>query len=307
MEQIEKAQTAKAPSTSAANKTVHAPQNQENPTPYDQLTTHEQQQLINTGLIIFAYIIFYYVYLPFVAIFGSLRYRVTHTRWRGIRGHVKGSSIVYGFVGFFHTLLKIITIGLWIPFADAMTYKYKMKRLYFGTQQANFNPEYGQLFVSHILTFCAGFALALILFFIIFVLVMTGAISSEGTQGSTASTVTYAILGVLAIVLFSAARYWYRARLVRMRYNNLTFGNIGFRCTITGWALLKQLWGNAFILMFTIGLGYPIVTQRRMKFFCKHVTMVGDIERTPILQAVGEKDKAGEGLSTMFDLSIGLF
>ncbi|MBN9288397.1 MAG: hypothetical protein BGO43_14125 [Gammaproteobacteria bacterium 39-13] len=284
---------------------------------WDKLSSQEQKTFVSASIIVFGYLVFYYAYLPFAAIFGSLRYRVTRTRWRGIRGHMTGSAILYGFIGFFHTLLKIITLGLWIPFADAMTYKYKIKKIFFGSQQASFKPEYGKLFGIHLLTIAIGVLLAAIVGFIVSLLSM----HTENIQQATESTehiaagleelqkissVT-ALIFILAVIMIFFARFWYRAAFIRMKYNNLSFGDIGFHCTMTGWGLFKQLCGNFFILIFTLGLGLPIVIQRRQKFFCKHVSVTGDIEKSPILQATGEKDKSGEGLSSLFDLNIGLF
>ncbi len=275
---------------------------------YDKLTPKEQNEMMVSLSLIGVYIVFYYVYIPFVAVYGSLRYRVTHSRWRGIRGHMVGSMIVYGFVGLVHTFLKIITLGLWIPFADGMTYKYKMNRLFFGNQQAKFSPEYGTLFVSHLLSILLLFAsLALISLPGILLTVSKGAAGAAGSDVSSIAKLTVALCYVIGLFILFICRFWYKATFVRMRYNNLTFGNIGFICKISGWGLVRQTWGNVLILIFTLGLGYPIVIQRRMKFFCKHTVMTGDIQKASFLQASGEKDKAGEGLSSMFNLNIGLF
>ncbi|MBI2791629.1 MAG: DUF898 family protein [Gammaproteobacteria bacterium] len=272
---------------------------------FDTLTENEKTTLIGAVGIIGFYIIFYYAYLPFVAVFGSLRYRITHSRWRGIRGHMKGSSILYGFVGFFHTILKVLTLGLWIPFADGMTWKYKMNRIYFGNQQASFNPQYGKLFKSHILTLLIMLVILGVMIAVTAIVVPSSTTDVENLED--VKKLTVAITYIIGILVLYIPRFWYRACLIRMKYNNLTFGNIGFICTISGWALFKQLFGNALIKIFTLGLGSPIVTQRRMHFFCNHVTMTGDIAKTNILQATGEKDKAGEGLSSMIDMNIGLF
>lgn len=266
---------------------------------FTRLSPEELRSYKTYAAIMFCYALFYYMYLPFVAIFGSLRYRITRTRWRGIRGHLKGCMWIYGLVGLGHLLLSIVTLGVWIPFADLMKFKYKAKRFYFGSQQAHFTPEYGKLFIAHILT---GFPIILSLI-AIFALSM-GMLEQGNSQPY--KEAMYLAIAVLFFTIF-VIRFWYKATLLRIQYNNLTFGNIGFDCKITGFALFRQIAGNALILIFTLGLGYPLVTQRRMRFFCKHVTLKGDVQKMVVSQASGEKDNQGEGLSTLFDLNIGLF
>ncbi len=273
----------------------------------DKLSEADLKEYLESSGLVGFYAVFFYGFLPFVAVFGSLRYRVTHTRWRGIRGHMHGSTIIYGLVGLFHLFLSIITLGLWIPFSDAITYKYKMNRISFGNQQAVFKPDYGTLFGAHILSYMGGSFIGVILGIVMGSFFYGLFLNSPNPSDEIAITVgVFAGMFTFFFCLY-IARFWYRASFVRMRYNYLTFGNIGFNCKISGWGLFKQTFGNNLILIFTIGLGYPIVIQRRMKFFCKHTNITGDINKSPILQAVGEKDTAGEGISSLLDVSIGLF
>ncbi|MGD9592709.1 MAG: DUF898 family protein, partial [Candidatus Berkiella sp.] len=275
--------------------------------------------LISISLVAF-YMLFFYAYLPFVAVFGSLRYRVTHSRWRGIRGHMEGSTILYGLYGLFHLFLIIITFGLWIPMADLLKYKYKMNRISFGDQKAVFNPDYGNLFGINLLSFFGGIFIGIfsciILAIIVYAIVPDAHAASEAVKeakidpDSAEGIIVGVATGIGVFVLFASiimSRFWYKAAFVRMRYNYLTFGNIGFDCKISGWGLFRQTFGNLLIYIFTIGFGHPIVIQRKMKFFCKHTRIKGDMNNSPILQAIGKKDTAGEGVSSILDISIGLF
>ena len=288
----------------------------------DKLPAQQKSKYLISLSIASFYVIFFYAFLPFVAVYGSLRYRVTHSRWRGIRGHMGGSTILYGLYGLFHLFLIILTFGLWIPMADALKYKYKMHRISFGNQNAIFKPDYGNLFGTHLLSWfggcIVGLIVGLIIGFTLYAVLPDGqfaSITDAQTSGLDAQTSKVAAkagvataCGVFAgFFCIFAARFWYKAAFVRMRYNALTFGNIGFNCQISGWGLFKQTFGNGLIYIFTLGLGYPIVLQRKMKFFCKHTTITGDMNNSPILQAVGEKDTQGEGISSILDISIGLF
>lgn len=289
---------------------------------YDVLTP-EEKTLFNQLLIIAGiYWVFYAIYLPFVAIFSSLKYRVTRTHWRGIRAHLSGSSIYYGLVGVFHLFLKIVTLGLWIPFGDALLWKFKMKRLNFGNQQAVYHAPYFRLFLSHLGTILFSLVLS-VLAMVCFLYLMEGMNNIISPTTAATSHVPSKIghellhsrflsaamgIGILVFIMVGfIARFWYRATLVRAKYNRLRFGDIGFACSIKGGRLFRQQFGNFLILLFTLGLGYPIVKIRRQRFFCRHFKVLGDLQNADILQATGERDKWGEGLGSMFDLEIGLF
>ncbi|MGD9593050.1 MAG: DUF898 family protein, partial [Candidatus Berkiella sp.] len=101
-------------------------------------------------------------------------------------------------------------------------------------------------------------------------------------------------------------RYWYRATLLRGRYNNLKFGEIGFSCDATGYQYFKLFFLNDLIFIFTLSLGLPLIWQRRMKFFCEHVKVTGNLNQLSIEQAPFEKSKFGGGFASIMNLEIGL-
>lgn len=268
------------------------------------------------------FLIFYFLYLPFIAVYGSLRYHASRIRWRGIRGHVTGSSLVYGLIGPLHLFLKIITLGLWISFADLMTYKYRIQRLSFGNQAASFKPAYGKLFASNLKTGLLVLVTAVPLLFLAWYLihynqtvldVIKEAPQTDPTTHYKTST-QIALFRCLSIIsslsglaIFSIIRCWYKAALIRAKYQGLSFGNIGFSCTVTASNLLHLKFLNALIIIFTLGLGLPWTTHRRMQYFCKHIGIQGDLANSSLLQAKGNPDIDYEGLSTLFDIKIELF
>lgn len=282
---------------------------------FEKLTPDEQGRFYGALTIFAVYFIFYYGYIPFVAVYGSLRYRASRTRWRGISAHMKGSSLAYGLIGLMHFVLKVLTLGFWIPIADLMTYRYKMKRLFFGSLRASFTPKYGRLFLSYLLTLLFAIVLAALFTGVAFFLYppFTAPAIAHPVNGSLSAISHHIPMDLLGTALFIflgaffIARYWYKATYLRLKYEGLQFGQIGFRCDVSGWQFLRQLWGNMLITIFTLGLGAPIVTQRRQRFFCEHVLVTGDIEKLMILQASGAKETGYEGLSSVFDLDIGLF
>jgi len=112
---------------------------------------------------------------------------------------------------------------------------------------------------------------------------------------------------ILLIPTIGLSWFWYRSALAHFRYNNLSLEAIRLKTVVTGWRLCKFHLGNWFILIFTLGLGRPIVFNRRMKFFANNVLVVGDIEKSNIFQNQSDLPTTGEGFVSLFDLDIGFF
>ena len=270
------------------------------------LSREETLNYLYANIVIVAYLFIYVFWLPFLAFFETLRYRASRLQWRGIRGALVGSSFVYGLLGILHTFLNIVTAWLWSPFADLMLYKYKVSRLKFGSQSFYFTPAYGRLFLTHILTLGLSGMILLAAVALGLYLKHTG-FDASGKFISSATNISIIFLILLISLLSYLPRFWYKAALDRMRYNNLSLGMLGFESSIKGWPLAKQIMGNSMIYVLTLGFGIPWVTHRRMKFFSENVRVTGDLNNIQVSQAKGELQKTGEGLGATFDVNIKLF
>lgn len=273
----------------------------------------ENQTFFYAIFIILIYLVFYNLFLPFIAVFTSLKYRSSRIQWRGINGFLTGSTLRYCFYGFFQTLLKVVSFGFWIPFADLMIYRYKVQRLYFGDKLATFKAQYSNLFITHLATLFISLLLV-----VPFAVAYAGAFAPQFTgldnpdNLSLEKTEMLIFYGVFLFWIFVIAslfifvRYWYKAALMRAKYNGLSLGNLNFQCKVTGWQYARLKLGNFIIFMFTFGLGLPIIIQRKMRFISKHITVEGDISQFIVNQNPMVKSKTGEGISSLFDIGIEL-
>jgi uncharacterized membrane protein YjgN (DUF898 family) len=277
-----------------------------------QFNPQKSYTLLFAVILIPLYIIFYFAYLPFVIVYGSLRYRVSRLRWRGIRGHVDGSSLLYGCIGFFQTVMKILTLGLWIPVSDVMMYKYKLKNFYFGNQKMSFTPSVKPLILMNLATIGASLYLVasmLICGYWLLPFIASFAPKEGWFLAMFIANVlkeSYMITFIILIWVCYIPRYWYRAAFLRERYNNLHCGNLSFKCDAKGIDYFLLFIFNDLIFIFTLSFGLPFIWQRRMKFFCKHVKIIGNLKEITIEQATGKKSKFGGGFASIMNLEIGL-
>lgn len=272
----------------------------------------ENLRILFAVILIPLYLLFYFVYLPYVIVYGSLRYRVSRLRFRGIRGHLEGSALVYGLIGLIHTLLKCVTLGFWIPIGDVITYKYKIKNLFFGNQRACYHPSIKTLINMNLATIGASLYLLALVAFCGYWLIpwLAGFIQPESKVIEVFSNKIlrdgYYLFLILLVWMCYAPRYWYRAAFLREKYNNLRFGSIGFQCHASGFDYLKLFVINDLIFVLTLGLGLPFIWQRRMQFFCRHITIIGSMKDFEVEQAQGKKTRFGGGFASVMNLEIGL-
>lgn len=202
------------------------------------------------------------IYFIFIATHSALRYRLSRTTWRGIRGKLTGSAFDFALKNMIRGILNIITLGLLIPSSDIKIYKIIIDNTHFGNAKFNFVGTSKELFSINLMTI------------------------------------------LLAVPTVGLSRFWYSAALTRHKCANTVINALHCRATHTGGSLLLLHAVNMLIIIFTLGIGIPIVTQRNLKYFSEHVFIVGDINAADILQSDEKLGSSGEGIDVMLDLGL---
>ena len=73
-------------------------------------------------------------YLFYVGYYAATRYRLSRTRWRGIRFALAGSPWHYGAMAMLGMVLRFVTLGLYTPYYDVKLAGYEAKNRRFGTK-----------------------------------------------------------------------------------------------------------------------------------------------------------------------------
>jgi uncharacterized membrane protein YjgN (DUF898 family) len=114
------------------------------------LSTYTQQTLTNFWDDLLLGFSIYFLFN--VAIYASLRYRLSRTRWRGIRGRLTGSAWGYGAQAIVCAFVNVISLGLAIPYTDTHLTHYLMKNVWLGDKQGRFNHMADPPMGTHIVT-----------------------------------------------------------------------------------------------------------------------------------------------------------
>jgi len=269
--------------------------------------------------------------LFFASHYTALRYRLTRTQWRGIRGGLAGSAISFALRSIGYGLLSGLTFYQFIPFATVRLWRYRLKNLFFGTAQASFEGHGRHLYPRYLGSFALSFAAAILVGLVFFVVMHDDildvfqkmrALAQQRQAGGTmapedggqmpveiqivlnrishAGIVAYLAWALLAFLAF--VLYW--AFTVRYITGGTSLAGLRFESTVTALRLAGLTVGNLLLMVVTLGFGYPLVLQRIWRFGAANFLVHGRLDGTVIEQSRLLPPRLGEGWLEVLDPGI---
>ena len=258
------------------------------------------QEALGLALTFGSFVIFFYLYG--VARFRALRYRLSRTRWRGIRGGSDDPGLTYGLSHMWKTVVGYIPFGLLIPWAMGSLWNERMNKMSFGPYKFEANADSADFFARYLLFYLSP----IILFVVGALFAATGAATGYGLGGSDASFAAGAIAAVGAILFFylglgliAVAFYakFYRSVVSATQWNDVDFA---FNASTKDW--IKLLLGDFALVVLTLGVGFIFLSYRHWKFFITHMEAYGEVVLDELSQSTTPVAGHGEGLLDAFDV-----
>ena len=285
--------------------------------------------------------IFLFMAILSVAVYLALRYRLSRTKWRGIRFRLAGSLKEFFILSFKRTLINIFTLGIKIPKSDILIWSYIANNMSYGDLKFSYKGDHTKLRRAHLTTM----AILIVCVFgslapIITVGIKEGIKKSEikyteRTQAaetlenspSTASPdqivpvektvpkkpelepeiLALGLLFYVGLGLGLLARLWYYAALWREKIRGLYLGNVRFKTDVTAGGLAKLFVTNLLIVIFTLGLGKPIAAHRTLRYYATNMRIGGDLKNLVAHQeALQQKSGMGDALAADVGFDLGL-
>ena len=250
-------------------------------------------------------VIFYALmgFLVPVAIHRSLRYRLTRTKWCGIRLNLDGNTRTFVRIFLWRMFISCITLGIAHPESVMQIHRQIVNKTRMGSQNFQFTASrksfcafYYPLMIGSMLLL-AGLGWGLVSLFE----------SSRHAGGSpeAVSDLFGPLVFVFGLILFALTRL-YGFFMLRWRLSGIELGGVQLhsRMRLGGYALLQL--GNLLILIGTLGIGYAWTRVRLMRFIAQNLYFSGQLDEARILQDTASIPKFGEGLAESLDLGIGL-
>ena len=244
--------------------------------------------------------------LPFLAIvllapaagYWGLRYRASRTRWRGIRGALVGSGLLYALRSHGWTLLLPVTLFQAVPFRSIDLARYRVTRMRFGQAPFAFAGSVRAIFGAWLIawTILVGLILALLW-------AVPAAFSGLGDAGFAAAA-AIGVIGLIVLdiiagfVMLLYAFVLYRHVLSSSSVAGLSFGTDASIAGMFGMVVLQGL-----LVIVSLGLAGPVATHLAWRYFARHLIVEGDLD-TATRQSAERRPGSGEGLLEAGDIGV---
>lgn len=234
------------------------------------------------------------------ALYRALRYRLTRTRWRGIRGNMSGSALNYAMEASLCIVLAVVSLGLLYPWTSGRLANRILNNVWFGSRKLAFSGSARSLFKIYLLSVLSGLAVIVVISAAIF----CPAWFAGGENMAPPFLSFLPLIVLIAIVSFVVCISFYRAAFFRWLFEHARFGGMETRSTLSGRKMLKVILVNTVQVLCTFGLGIAWAVIRLAGARLNSVEYRGDPQLGELLQDTMDAPGAGEGLFDALDVDI---
>ncbi len=253
------------------------------------------------GLVIMvAYPLFFYLFG--VAIYRARRYRLTRTRWRGIRGGMAGSPWAFGWTFVWTTILLVFSIGIAWPWWRVKLNRILIGDTMFGSERFHFEGGAGPLFKKYLLAWLGGIALYVALGGLVLSLFWGSMKTGTPAQPSVAAMIMVFMAFIGFFIAMTLIMAWYRASEYNYFAACTRIDTIRFHLNATAGSLIGLVLMNVLILIISLGIAFPVIQMRMVRYFVARLQLEGRLDVVRIAQSTSPMDRTGEGLAEVFDI-----
>lgn len=183
--------------------------------------------------------LFFFLFAQF-AIYRARRYRMTRTIWRGVRFWMTGSGWDYAWRSALLMLVVILTLGLFLPWREAILERFKMRHSHYGDVQGRFEGTGWGFFKRGIWLW-----LLIIAFYAVVVAILAvipGLAGSQIEQGIRIAAVAASIFPILFLLIAPFLYAAFKAIQWRWWVSGVRFGDVSFVSTIRAKNLFGLYW-----------------------------------------------------------------
>lgn len=242
-------------------------------------------------------------YLTGVAYFRALRYRLSRTYWRGIRGGSDNPGFQYGVSYFWKSLAGWLPLFLLVPWASISLWNERWSQMSFGPFTFQSDANWTDLMRRYMLFYLFPFLLVL---FGVGIGVYTAATGGDpdnfGVGGGILLGTFLIILTVSLYVVIPIAALMYYSKFFRVAVNSLKLQDLEFEFTARSADWILFTLANFAIVVCTLGIGYIFLPYRNWSFFVRHMEAYGEMNLDQLTQSDTTRSGHGEGLLDAFDV-----
>jgi len=242
-------------------------------------------------------------YLSGVAFYRALRYRLSRTYWRGIRGGSNDPGFKYGLSYIWKTLAGALPLFLMYPWASMSLWNERWSKMSFGPYDFQSDADWTKLMKRYLLFYLVPFLLILFGAGIGIYVAANGNAPDNFGIGGGLLFAAFAIVLLLGLYIFlPIAALLYYSKFYRVAVNNLRLGELEFEFTARSADWILFWLANLAIIFCTLGIGYIFLPYRNWAFFVRHMEAYGEVDLDAMTQSATTRAGHGEGLLDAFDV-----
>jgi uncharacterized membrane protein YjgN (DUF898 family) len=246
------------------------------------------------------------------AVYKARKFQLSRTNWRGIRGTLVGSAMTYSLLYFGSLIAKSMSFGWATPVMNTVLAEQITNDMRFGDAAFKFKGRAGPLYPTYAL--CWLLTLAAIIFVTVLLVsstTLSGYLDQLFNDASSPESIeqigAYIALAAVALFFLFALiipMLWavYTAKEIRTFADYTRFDGVPFRINATAGSVIRLTVINLLLIIFTLGIAWPFVQQRVVKFIVDRLKMDGLVDIDRIRQSTAAMDRRGEGLADAFDV-----
>ena len=251
------------------------------------------------------------------ALYMSRRYQLSRTTWRGIRGTLTGSPMIYSILYFGTLMGRSMSLGWATPVLNLALQEKLIGEMRFGDLGFKFRGRAGPLYPTYALCWFLSIGVIIAMGLTVGGVAAAGGAylqslgdvlaSPDGTNETAKMWIGFGVIFAFVfgyLVAYPLVWSIYSAKEMRTFAEYTKAGEASFAFNATAGSLIGLILGNIFIFVFTLGIARPLMQQRIVRYFCDRIVVNGTINVDAISQSMGKYDKTGEGLADAFDLSV---
>jgi uncharacterized membrane protein YjgN (DUF898 family) len=244
-----------------------------------------------------------------IGIHRARRYRLSRTRWRGIRGGLCGRSRGFAWTYLWTMALVPLTLGWVLPWRAVSLQKALFVETRFGDNAFTFSGLAGPLYRRFWLVWLSAIVLIAAASAAIASIITLGARAPSTArpvpamqQLSAGQTAAIVAIVLVAFLIFAMIRAWYSARMLNYFAAHTKLQGVGFTLRATAPSLVWLAASNYLIRVLSLGLLSAVTEARSMRYIVDRLSCDGAIAWNRIAQNPDALLKRGEGLAEAFNV-----
>jgi uncharacterized membrane protein YjgN (DUF898 family) len=240
------------------------------------------------------------IYLGGFARFRALRYRLSRTYWRGIRGGSDDPGWNYGGEYLGRVAASAMTMFIVWPWAATRLWNGRWNQMSFGPLHFRTELTADGLKGRWAAVYLVPIA-ALVVAGLLVAAIGMGAAMSGAEPNPTFMAIIFGLFLAVYLVIPLMTLHWY-AKFYRSAADALSLGELEFGFDATTWDWLKLFLGNIGLAIITLGFGIAFWGYRNWAFMVRHFHLYGEVDASRLTQSTTHAPGEAEGFADAFDI-----